>query len=208
MGPLSELAEAPRRWRNRWRNRDRGATLVEYSLITALVLVGSLGAIELLTERGQEETDRQVDCVAERPPRASCQIPAIVTTTTAMPPSTPTSAPEPPPLPTEASVSDVTTEDLGDGNWSATVTFTVAEVDSDDIPGPPYDGAVVNVAWQVPGFPPVAGSCTTNSDGECSVTFVPTELSPTAGTVTIRVTNVISDPPVETLPPNETISAP
>jgi hypothetical protein len=208
MGRLSELPEASRRWWGRWRNLERGATLVEYSLITALVLAGSLGAIELLTERGQEETDRQVDCVAERPPRASCQIPAIVTTTTAMPPSTPTSVPEPPPLPTEASVSDVTTQDLGDGNWSATVTFTVAEVDSDDIPGPPYEGAVVNVAWQVPGFPAVAGTCTTNSEGECAVTFVPTELSPTAGAVTISVTNVFSEPPVESLPANETISAP
>lgn len=207
MRQVSEMLR--RRLRRSGDDPSPGATLVEYALIASLVVVGSLAAIQNLDDRSREETDRQVDCVAERPPRASCQIPAIVTTTVAEPPTTPTSTGEPTIGPSEVAVSETTAEDLGDGNWSASVTYLLTEAESDDIPGAPIEGATISVTWTVSGSPPVLGSCTTGADGTCTISFVPTELNPSAVSVRVDVNNVFgADPPPESYGSSEVISAP
>lgn len=56
------------------RSRDeRGATLVEYALVLALLIGGIWGAIELLGRQGKAEVVNQAECVSMRPPPATCQ---------------------------------------------------------------------------------------------------------------------------------------
>ncbi|MCD9622650.1 hypothetical protein [Rhabdothermincola salaria] len=77
------------------RRRDRGATLVEYALILALVVVAAVASIQFLTNQSEAEVANQADCVSTRPPPPSCQARAVTTTTTTIPPETTTTiAPE------------------------------------------------------------------------------------------------------------------
>jgi Flp pilus assembly pilin Flp len=62
---------------------DRGASFVEYSLVFALLVVVTLGAVQYLTTSATAETDNQATCISRRPPPPECQMqPAIVPTTT------------------------------------------------------------------------------------------------------------------------------
>lgn len=61
---------------------DRGATLVEYALVLALIVVGSIAAINALDSRGREQVVNQAECVSMRPPPPGCQITPITTSTT------------------------------------------------------------------------------------------------------------------------------
>ncbi|MGY6500362.1 MAG: Flp family type IVb pilin [Acidimicrobiales bacterium] len=47
---------------------SRGATLVEYALITALLVVVSIAALEFLTNTADGEINNQAQCVSDRPP--------------------------------------------------------------------------------------------------------------------------------------------
>ena len=68
--------------------REHGATLVEYALILAVVVVGGLGAIRYLTDQGSAEVADQADCVSTRPPPPSCIRASVTTVTTVTPSST------------------------------------------------------------------------------------------------------------------------
>ena len=57
-------------------SRERGATLVEYALVFAMLIVGSLGAIQFLTDNAKEQINNNADCVSKRPPPVECQTPA------------------------------------------------------------------------------------------------------------------------------------
>lgn len=67
---------------------DRGATIVEYALVLALVVVGSIAAINALDSRGREQVINQAECVSMRPPPPGCQITPITTSTSLAPPIT------------------------------------------------------------------------------------------------------------------------
>lgn len=75
-GTESTNATPPRLW------NDRGATLVEYALVLALIVVGSIAAINALDSRGREQVVNQAECVSMRPPPPGCQITPITTSTT------------------------------------------------------------------------------------------------------------------------------
>lgn len=77
---------------------SRGATLVEYALVFALVMVTALGAAQFLQDESQNEIDNQAECVSMRPPPPGCLLTAITTTTTLVPPSIPVTT-VPPPAP-------------------------------------------------------------------------------------------------------------
>lgn len=51
---------------------SRGATLVEYSLVFALLVVVAMGAIQFLNDRSDAEINNQADCVSDRPAPAAC----------------------------------------------------------------------------------------------------------------------------------------
>src|SRR5690606_13650517 len=87
------LGARMRRWRS-----TRGVTLAEHPLVTSLLVVASLGAIEYLNNESKKETREQATCIAMRPPPPDCQIPTAATTTTAPDPDAPP-PPEPPPEP-------------------------------------------------------------------------------------------------------------
>lgn len=108
--------QVPRR-RSRLRG-SIGATLVEYSLIVALVVVPSIGAMNYLTGKAKNETNNQADCISTRPPPPSCQVRPLTTTTTdpsvstvsTVPPSSVTSSTTEPPSTVPPSTEPPSTE--------------------------------------------------------------------------------------------------
>lgn len=193
--------------------RERGATIPEYALLVALFVVSSLGAINFLSAEGEEETQNQADCVAERPPRASCQVPAIITTTSSVVPSTtastsppgtgttsttgstaPTTAPPPNEFAWSPATGPVANDDDADGYWTVDSGFAVTDADSN-----PVEGAVVKVRWRLPGGQTFPQQCTTAADGTCNVTF--DSPFPDVDYVTVTVTDIVSDPPVADITP-------
>jgi len=72
---------------------DRGASLVEYSLIFALVLVSSIGATKYLATKGSSQVQNQATCISTRPPPTNCVqgVASTTTSTTGVGPTTTTS---------------------------------------------------------------------------------------------------------------------
>lgn len=165
---------------------DRGATLVEYATVSALLLVVSLGALQFVGDSASEQAQSEANCISTRPPPDSCQVPtaALPTSTTTVPVSTTsTSSTTPSTIPStvplgSSSFTDVTLSDpdfLGgrtlDVNVSvvdavgapvagAIVTFEIRYSDQDDAP---YD----------PIIPIEQKTCTTDVTGTCNppITF-------------------------------------
>lgn len=71
---------------------ERGASLVEYSLIFALVLVASVGATKYLSSQGSSQVANQANCISTRPPPTNCiqGVPSTATSTTGVGPTTST----------------------------------------------------------------------------------------------------------------------
>ncbi|HEX2563418.1 MAG TPA: hypothetical protein VHK25_05860 [Acidimicrobiales bacterium] len=176
--------------RGRGRGRDRGATLPEYALALAALVVASLGAIAALERASSEEVNNQAECVASRPPPPTCQLPPIVTTTTITPGPPP---PPPPPPPADAVGSFSNPGSAYDPappgpNWQAGADFTLSSA------GTPIEGAVVRVRVTgpapFPSSPPFYASCTTNAAGNCRLTFDVPDTGLAAGSVVFRVDDV------------------
>jgi hypothetical protein len=80
---LRRLQDLARRGRTRLRRLgDRGATMVEYALVVALIVSVSATAIQGLTDASEDEVANEMDCVSTRPPPPSCQLRSVATTTT------------------------------------------------------------------------------------------------------------------------------
>lgn len=193
---------------------DVGATFVEYALVFVVMVVGSLGIAQFLTNWGSSEVASQADCVSQRPPPPSCQVRVAtpttsttslgVTTTTAAPPTTTTTtttpsttAPRPPTLSTATSVGRPGTYN------GVTTTITL-------LSGPnPVSGATVIIRYEA-----VANgvsvtfevSCITSATGTCEARFD----SPYDDTTSIQVTvyEVRSNPPPGAYPPPEIVNFP
>ena len=113
---------APRKQLKPTRSHERGATLVEYVLIVAVLVGGSLVAVRYLTSEGSAEVASQADCVATRPPPQSCLRPVLTTTTTVVTPSTSTT--EAPTTTTTAAPTTTTTAPAGTTTTTAAPTTT------------------------------------------------------------------------------------
>jgi hypothetical protein len=181
---------------------------VEYSLIVALFLVVAVGALQFLSTESEEATAVQIDCVEQRPPVASCQLPAIVTTTTDSVPITTT--PPPPEPEGEASAPGtalVPTTAAGATSWSMSWPITLV-----DEFGEPLIGAEATVSVVIPGVPiPVSKSCVSDSSGVCTITFdsavdAPPGVNPAS--ITISVQYILSTPAINTYPAAVTVSKP
>ncbi len=199
-----------------------GATMVEYALIMSSLVVVSLGAVQFLQDRATDESLNQADCIAERPPTASCQIRAITTTSTPSTVvttattggtgtapstgSTTTTTTIPPPDPNLAVWDDPSPNWSGDadpplsqsttgpgGSWDATAIIGVRSPTDD-----PAVGVQVRVKWTAPGLPlPQYQTCTTGADGSCTFTFT---LDSSVTSALATVVQIISDPPVDSIP--------
>jgi Flp pilus assembly pilin Flp len=176
---------------------DGGATLVEYALIVALVVVASFGAIQFLTNQSEAEVATQADCVSTRPPPPSCQPRAVTTAPPASSPSTPTSTipadtttttestttttttttTAPPPATTpppatappsyELSLTTTTGRAGASQNWSAEVSPIVTNASNGIVAG-----VEVRFSWAA-GSNTGQGICVTGPDGRCGPSRIP-----------------------------------
>lgn len=188
--------------------RDIGASLVEYALVVALFLVVSVGAIQYLSTESEEATAVQIDCVEQRPPAASCQLPAIVTSTTdSIPISTVPTAPEPEGEASAPGTALVPPTVAGATSWAFTWPITLL----DDF-GNPLVGAEATVTISIPGVPiPVTKTCVSDEFGVCNVAFDSATDAPPGNnpaSVTVSVQYILSNPIINTYPPAVTVSQP
>lgn len=162
--------------------REAGATLVEYSLIVALLVVTSIGVLDFLTERANDQVNNQADCVSTRPPPPECQAPPVPTSD---PNPVPTTEPTVPPLPVEAFIDAIELEDL-DGVVTAQVAVRIA-----DLGGEPAAGAQVYLSFYCPGVstPFIVPAQVTSSSGN-TIFNVP---MPCTGNVTFHVYQVFTN---------------
>jgi Flp pilus assembly pilin Flp len=205
--------QAGTRSRRPRRGGERGATLPEYGLIFALVVVVSIGAISFLEDRSRESLNARSDR-AGNPDAAEAGNPGSGTggttgSSTGSSTGSGTSGPVAPSGVTVSSITGVATSTPPD--WQATVTVIVRD-DSNAV----APSVLITANWN----PAVAGStvsCTSDSNGRCI--FSQKDMKANGGgeinQVTFTVTGLSfpsSSPPVTyTLPsppPSVTVSKP
>jgi hypothetical protein len=195
---------------------SRGATMVEYALIGALLVVASIGAIEWLSGQSEAETEQQAECISARPPPPGCQIPSAATTTSTSiggPPPTSATTTLPPPIPPPSETEPVDPGNVvpgpGPNTWA--ITGPIFTVQTGDDPPFPIQGAVIQFRFEVQD--PTTGEwvvietqpCTTGTNGQCSPppTFTWDNTAYLANPVVnaqIVVTQINTNPAVTTLP--------
>ncbi len=178
---------------------DRGASLVEYGLGVALIVVASLVAMNFLSTSAADQAAKESDCISSRPPPASCvrtPVPGVTTpTSTAVPPTSTTLTPpstDPPPTtappPQSSLTAGVATLTVrGDGTWVISAPVTVK-----DRADAPVAGAVVT-ARIILGRQPILVECTTDAAGTCALVVDPIPTDVTSATLTVVA--VVSNPP-------------
>ncbi len=186
------------RWRW-WRHQDadRGATGVEYALIAALVLVGSLGAINALERNADNYYDTTSSRIGSLPsanggaptgtslPGGSTTTTAAPTTTTTTAPTTTTTAAPRSSISATADSSDTT----GFNSWRAAVTVTIRNTST----GANVANAGVTVAFtRTNGTSLGSATCTTGSNGQCLARL--SGVADSIATVVARVTSVSANP--------------
>lgn len=137
---------------------QRGATIVEYSLLVAILAVGTLGAISFVQDSAKAKTEHSAEHISTRtiPTPTTADDEGHLPTTTSTPPTTTTEPPPPPPpssttteppppTPTSATAnwtgtSKDTRRRNGNDEWRANATIQV----TDDL-GNPVSGATVSV---------------------------------------------------------------
>lgn len=182
----------------------RGATLVEYALGVAFIVLACAAAAAALDTGARGEVNNQANCVETRPPPVSCQRPALTTTTTSGNPST-TSTTVPPTVPPAADSTATSFSSVFNPApfWQGTVNYSVISQ------GSPVDGAIVRVRATVnPSGSVFFVNCTTGASGQCAAVF-DTPFSDTQ-TVIFTVTDVEVPPgfATGTLPGPTTVSRP
>ena len=186
------------RWRW-WRHQDadRGATGVEYALIAALVLVGSLGAINALERNADNYYDTTSSRIGSLPstnggaptgtslPGGSTSTTAAPTTTTTTAPTTTTTAAPRSSISATADSSDTT----GFNSWRAAVTVTISNTST----GANVANAGVTVAFtRTNGTSLGSATCTTGSNGQCLARL--SGVADSITTVVATVTSVSANP--------------
>jgi Flp pilus assembly pilin Flp len=199
--------------------REKGATLVEYALIVALVVGVSIAGLNVLTSSASNEVASTADCVSKRPQPASCttsatdptttvaSVPASSTTTTAPPPATTTTTAPPtttttaPPTTTTAAPTTTTTAAptwKGRVNsFSASVSSGVvsASVDLSAPAGGSDKHLVVQFTFEFSDGSSGTATCKTNGSGQCTATYgTPSRRGSVVVTITTVDGAVVSPP--------------
>ena len=201
------------------RRGERGATAVEYALLMSLVVFGGLGAIESLEDSAADEYDEQATGIEDLPGTegfndgsggtnttvgqstttvvdsspTTTQPPATTTTqpsgssTTTAPQNTTTTSSTIVPKSTISSAADVSTAANG-GKWNASVKVTIIHGVSEV----PINNAVVRVRMTATQGSVFTNTCTTASDGTCTVTW--TNRRNKHNPVQVSVTSVAAHP--------------
>ena len=150
-------------FRFRTRREDRGAVLPEYALIIALVVVGSIGAIQAAQRGG---TSR----LAASPARISANDGAYyagAVATTVPPPSTTSTTAAPIGVHLAANPT-VTVADAGGNRWQVTITLTLLDSSNNGVIGATVDGTWSDGGG---GSSPVSTCTTSTSAGQCTMQF-------------------------------------
>lgn len=165
----------------RFRQDDAGATVIEYSLAVALVLVVSLGGIEALNDRGSDRLAASGDRAGQALDGA--YYPGVVTTTTAAGATTTTVASTPGAQPSAVTASPAASN--SGSKWIANATIKVTTTAS---PFGPVAGMVVSGVWSFPTGPTDSASCTTTAAGTCTVQE--TDIQDNRETATFTITSI------------------
>lgn len=160
---------------------SRGATLVEYALVMALVILVGASAYELLTVAADREIENQAECVSDRPPPESecgfAPVPTDVVTPNPniAPPTTGAPVDDPDLFAITAGPSDAT-----DSPWTlllpVQVTVEIQEPPTDPI-GTPGTRVRARIQMEDPNDPgtnlPAPGftDCVTDDAGKCQLAF-------------------------------------
>lgn len=190
---------------SREQKRDTGATMVEYALGAALILVVGIGAFNFLSSEATQQANTQADCISTRPPPQSCvrtPVPAaaaptttgVAPTTTLTPPSTDPPITTTTTTPPESNVVGgpaISQLIPGDplGRWQVSAPITIT-----DPGGAPVAGAVVEGRIELGRQPFVVG-CTTDAAGVCNIEFGPIPAAETS--LRLVVVSVQSTPPAK-----------
>ena len=195
---------------------SRGATLVEYALVIALVVVPSIGAIKRLDSNSRSYYSTASNDIGDLPQSgidtnpvsssvpASTTTTAVPTTTTAAPTTTTTTAPTTtttiPTTTTTAptttttllrstisTLDDISTNGSFNSQYNAIARVKIVRTDT----GLAVNGASITVRMVDRFNSSVTRTCTTDSTGRCSVTWTRSDSS---GPVTATVTSVTSSP--------------
>ena len=167
---------------------DRGATSVEYALAIGLVVVAIIGSVQEAEQALSDEYDRSVAEVEELPGSdgyidpdavAGSSTTTSTTTTTVVDagPTSTTSTTDPTastttttttiaPKAIVASLTDVSTPH-GAQKWNASVTVGIRNNQTNDV----LVGAVVRIRFYAANGSTMATSCSTGSEGTCTVTW-------------------------------------
>jgi hypothetical protein len=161
---------------------ERGATLVEYALGLAFLVLALAGGASMLEDAGRREVDNQANCVSERPPPDDCLVRTVTTTTTPAPGGGQPSPPAPPPEPLEATVGwrgPATQGTVSPPGWAITLTADLRALFPD--PGDPakkvvepVEGAVIRVRIRItqpPSSTVFTAECVTGPGGSCRIDF-------------------------------------
>ncbi len=152
---------------------SRGATVVEYALGVALILVVCLVGIRA-AERSSGSKLSSAGAIGGNPDAAQGLGGAPSTTATTSPGSTTTTVPGTKTVHLSGAVPGTT---VTHPKWNATITFTVL-----DSNGQPVAGVVIAGSWSQGGQDP---GCTTNSSGQCFVDDTGLQQSRTTDVFTI-----------------------
>jgi len=181
------------------RRRARGAAAPEYALGVALLLVGSLGAIDAMASRAESNLAAH-GASAGAPDLPDLGI-AVTTSSTAPPPTTPETSP--PPAPVDANAV-FTSSDLGlsGSKWNPRVDVMAVDAATGDV----LIGVTITVTWtEQPSGITTTQSCAVVSTGVCS--FQLSDLRRSSGhpdfvdTVTVTVDSVVGVSPAVTYTP-------
>jgi Flp pilus assembly pilin Flp len=160
------------------RSDDRGATLVEYALIIALVVVASLGAIATVESRGKSQlagSGARVTPAADSQYYASSGTPSSIPATT----STTTAG-----LAVHLGSSPTTVVQDDASKWNVTVTFKIVDSTNAGV-----IGARLNANFNDGSGQPTAVTCTTSTaSGLCTVQLI--NINDNATPVTLTVTSI------------------
>lgn len=145
---------------------ERGATVAEYAMGVALIVVASLGAISVL----EDESNEQVDTSAERIGMQDDD--AFYGTGGGGGAEDPGDS-TPPPEGEETSIHldpspDVNVAADGNKRWRVTVSFTILDESGNGVIGASIEGSWTDGGG---GSKPVTTCSTDNSSGECTVQF-------------------------------------
>jgi Flp pilus assembly pilin Flp len=185
---------------------SRGATLVEYALIVALIVVPSIGAISRLDDASGDYYEDASDDIGDLPQLGVDNSPvtstpgssttttvaptttAAPTTTTTAPPTTTTTAPTTTTTLLRSRISELTNVSTNNGSsYNAVARVKIVRNSN----GAAVSGAAVTIRMTDKFGNTSNRSCTTDSTGRCSGTWSRTD---SQGPVTATVTAVTSSP--------------